>query len=105
MFAVIKTGGKQYLVKEGQKLRIEKIEGEIGTKVNLDQVLMVANEDGTDVTLGAPIIAGAKVEADVLKQAKGDKVNVIKYKRKVRYARKRGHRQLFTEVLITKIVA
>ncbi len=105
MFAVIKTGGKQYLVKEGQKVRIEKIAGEVGAKIIFDQVLLTAAEDGSDVKLGKPVVSGAKAEAEVLQQAKGDKVNIIKFKRKVRYARKRGHRQLFTEVKIVKIVA
>lgn len=103
MFAVIKTGGKQYLIKEGQKVKVERLVGEIGSKIIFDQVLLIANEDGVDVKLGQPILAGAKVEAEVVKQGRAPKINVIQFKNKVRYSGKRGHRQHYTEVKISKI--
>jgi len=102
-FAVIKTGGKQYKVANDQFLKIERIDGEPGTKVNFEEVLFLANEDGTDVRFGDPFIAGTKVEAEILEQGRAKKINVIKFKSKVRYKRKHGHRQLFTKVKILKI--
>jgi large subunit ribosomal protein L21 len=102
MLAVIKTGGKQYIVKPGQKLKIEKIAGDTGKDVVFNDVLLI--EDGAnDVKIGAPLVAGATVNAKILKQAKGEKVIAYKYKAKKRYHRKKGHRQLFTEVEITDI--
>lgn len=104
MLAVIKTGGKQYKVQEGQKLKIEKLEVEEGKKINFDEVLLVGDEK--KVQIGQPNLAKAKVEATVLKAAeKGKKVQLIKYKAKKRYSIKKGHRQPFTEVEITKISA
>ncbi|MCX6779384.1 MAG: 50S ribosomal protein L21, partial [Candidatus Magasanikbacteria bacterium] len=97
MFAVIQTGGKQYLVQEGQILKIEKIEGEKGAKVKFPEVLLLANEDGTDVKMGKPHL-DVKVEGEILEQGRGDKVLVIKFKRKVRYTRRHGHRQAYTQV-------
>lgn len=105
MFAVIKTGGKQYRVKEGDKVKIEKLDVEKGKKVDFDEVLLVADDKGEDLKVGTPIVEGAKVSAKVLEQGRAKKIDVIKYKRKVRYRRKYGHRQLFTEVLIEKIAA
>lgn len=103
MFAVIQTGGKQYLVQEGQTLKIERISGEKGQGVSFDKVLLIANEDGTGVKLGKPTVEGAKVQAEILEQARAKKVLVIKYKRKVRYSKKQGHRQYFTKVKIVSI--
>lgn len=103
MFAVIKTGGKQYLVKEGQKVKVGKLAGEAGSAIVFDQVLLIANEDGADVKLGKPVLAGVQVEAEVVKQGRAPKINVIQFKNKVRYSGKRGHRQHFTEVKISKI--
>lgn len=103
MFAVIQTGGKQYLVKTGQVLKIEKLPGEKGSQVVFDKVLMTASEDGAEVKLGHPYLEGAKVSAEILEQGRGKKVLVIKYKPKVRYRRKRGHRQYFTKVKIIQI--
>jgi len=100
--AVVRTGGKQYLVRPGQKLKVEKLEAEEGAGISLGEVLLVV--DGDAVAVGTPIVAGASVEAKVLKQARARKVIVFKYKPKVRYRVKRGHRQHFTEVEITKIV-
>ncbi|HPN15108.1 MAG TPA: 50S ribosomal protein L21 [bacterium] len=102
MFAVIATGGKQYLVKEGDSLRIEKIEGVKGDAVDFDKVLLIAEEDGSKVEVGTPNLS-ARVKAEILEQAKADKISVVKYKAKVRYRKRVGHRQLFTKVKITKI--
>lgn len=101
MLAIIQTGGKQYLVKKGDKIQVEKLSGEAGSTVNFDQVLLTSN--GTDVNLGKPFVSGAKVEGKVLKQGRGEKVRVFKYKAKSKYRRTIGHRQSFTEVEITKI--
>jgi len=102
MFAVIKTGGKQYKVKEGGVLKIEKIAGNAGDKIDFE-VLLLADEEGKDVKVGKPMVAGAKVAAEILEQGRARKVNVIKYKPKVRYRRKAGHRQMYTKVKIEKI--
>lgn len=101
MLAIIKTGGKQYLVKKGTRLKIEKIEGEVGTKVDFSEVLFVGNEK--EARVGAPAIKGAKIEGKILRQDKSKKVWGIKHKAKKRYKVKFGHRQPFTEVEITKI--
>lgn len=103
MIAIIQTGGKQYQVAEGEKLRIEKIEGEVGTKVTFEEVLLVGDE--AKVSVGAPTVAKARVEATILKQDKADKVTGIKHHSKKRYKVKFGHRQPFTEVQIEKIKA
>lgn len=103
MIAVIKTGGKQYVVEEGQTLDVEKLDMEAGAKIEFDAMLL-AKEDGSDVKVGTPS-TGAKVSASVLEQGRGDKVSVIKYKRKVRYRRNVGHRQPFTKIKIEKIAA
>lgn len=100
-FAVVKTGGKQYLVRPGQKLKIEKLEVEEGASISLGEVLLVV--DGDAVALGIPTVTGASVEARVLKNARARKVIVFKYKPKVRYRVKRGHRQHYTEVEIIGI--
>ena len=99
--AVIKTGGKQYKVKNSQVLKIEKIEAEVGKKVKFD-TLMTASSDGAELNIGKPSL-GEKVEAKVLEQAKDKKVTVVKYKNKTRYKRTKGHRQMFTKVEITSI--
>ena len=99
MLAVIKTGGKQYLIKEGDKLKVEKLEGKEGDKLELENVLLVGDKMGT------PLVDGAKVEAKILKQGRAKKVTVVKYKPKIRYKKTTGHRQLFTEIQIEKISA
>lgn len=104
MLAVIQTGGKQYLVQEGSILKIEKIEGNPGDQIELKDVLLVSDEEGEKFFLGQPIISKAKIEAEILKQGKGEKVEIVKYKPKVRYRRHRGHRQLFTEIKVKKII-
>lgn len=100
MYAVIKSGGKQYRVKAGQTLRLEKLAGETGSKVQLGDVLMV--EDGGEVKTGAPL-PNATVEVTILQNDRADKVIVFKKKRKKQYRRTRGHRQSFTAVRIEKI--
>lgn len=102
MFAVISTGGKQYLVTEGQTLQVEKLDLEPGASLNLD-CLLVSDESGSAVKVGTPLVPGGSVTAKVVAHGKGDKVSVIKYKRKVRYRRNVGHRQPFTEILIEAI--
>lgn len=102
MIAIIKTGGKQYIIKEGTILKVEKLLGNVGEQITLGEVLLIG-DSGAEVKIGTPTVAGAKVEATILEQGRADKVTVIKYKRKVRYKRKRGHRQNFTKVRIAKI--
>lgn len=102
MYAIIVTGGKQYLVTEGQKLQVEKLDLEVGATLNLD-CLLVSDESGESVKVGTPLVPGGQVMAKVVAQDRADKVSVIKYKRKVRYRRNVGHRQPFTEILIEKI--
>jgi len=101
MIAIIRTGGKQYKVEKGDKIKIEKIKGKEGGKVSFSDVLFVGNEKTAKV--GKPKIKGGKVEAKIVSQGKGDKIWGIKHKAKKRYKVKFGHRQLFTEVEITKI--
>lgn len=101
MFAVIKTGGKQYLVKKGDKIKIEKLEIEDEKAVIFAEVLFLGDKD--NVKIGSPYIKGAKVEGKVLQQGRAKKVVGIKHKAKKRYKVKFGHRQMFTEVEITKI--
>lgn len=100
-FAVIETGGKQYKVAPGQKLKIEKLETNSGESFSFDKVLLVS--DGENVKVGAPYVDGAKVEGKVVKQGHNKTVIVFKYHSKTRYRKKKGHRQLFTEVEITGI--
>lgn len=102
--AVIATGGKQYLVREGQELKIEKLDSEVGASVDFD-VLLISDEEGTTTQVGAPTLSGAKVTAVVLEQGRDKKVSVIKYKSKSRYRRNVGHRQPFTKIKIEKIAA
>ncbi|KKS67641.1 MAG: 50S ribosomal protein L21 [Parcubacteria group bacterium GW2011_GWC2_42_6] len=100
-FAIIKTGGKQYKVAPGQKLKIEKIDGALGAEVFFDQVLLVGKGEQADI--GKPIISGAKAIGKILKQDRAKKVTVMKYKSKKRYSVKRGHRQPYTLIEITNI--
>ena len=101
MYAVIETGGKQYKVAPGQKLKIEKLEVEEGKEVLFDQVLLVGSDDG--VQIGTPMLSGATVTAQVLSQGRHKKIKIIKFKRRKHYDRQYGHRQYFTEVEITGI--
>lgn len=101
MYAVIKTGGKQYRVEEGDVLRIEKLEIGAGESVEFDQVLLVA--DGDKVTVGQPLVDGAKVTAEVVEQGRHKKIRIVKFRRRKHYRKQQGHRQWFTEVKITGI--
>lgn len=101
MLAVIKTGGKQYLVSPGQKIKIEKINKKEGSEVTFKEVLLL--EKGRKVEIGTPLVKGAKVVGRVIKQGKGKKVIILKYKAKTRYKKKTGHRQPFTEIEVVKI--
>ncbi len=101
MFAVIKTGGKQYVIKEGDKLSVEKLELPAGQKFLFDQVLLI--DDGTDTAIGTPFLEKAVIKAEVVKNYKDDKILVFKKKRRKQYRRTRGHRQNLTEVMIEKI--
>ena len=103
MYAVIKTGGKQYKVEVGAKLKIEKLLGDAGSKVIIDKVLMIA--DGDTTTIGAPLVAGAKVSATVLSHGRADKVMIFKFRRRKHYRKTQGHRQSFTEIQIDAIAA
>ena len=103
MFAVIKTGGKQYKVAKDDIIIVEKLDAETGKKVSFDDVLMCGA--GADVTVGEPMVKGAKVSGEVIEQRKGDKVIVFKKKRRQTYRRKKGHRQNETVVKITDIKA
>ncbi len=103
MFAVIKTGGKQYTVRKDDVLEIEKLEGGAGDKVTFDEVLLVGGEGAPKV--GAPLLAGASVAAEVVDQTRGPKIIVFKKKRRQNYRRKKGHRQDLTKVKITNIAA
>ncbi|TFH87065.1 50S ribosomal protein L21 [Billgrantia azerbaijanica] len=103
MYAVIKSGGKQYRVQEGQTLKLEKLEIPTGESVEFDEVLLVA--DGDDVKVGAPLVEGAKVAAEVVSHGRGEKVRIIKFRRRKHHMKRQGHRQWFTEVKITGISA
>ena len=100
--AVIRTGGKQYQVKEGDLLRVEKLAGDLGSKITFDEVLMVG---GDQPRFGKPLISGASVEAEIVAQDRGDKLIVFKFKRRKRHRKKQGHRQFFTQVKITGVIA
>ena len=102
MYAVIKTGGKQYRVSEGDKLRVEKLPGDVGAEVTLSEVLFVGGEK---VAVGKPLVAGAKVKAKILAQGRDKKIIVFKFRRRKNYRRKAGHRQPYTELLIGSITA
>jgi len=101
MLAVIKTGGKQYLVQPGDKIKIEKLENKEGDKITFSEVLLVQKDK--KIEIGKPIVKDAEVQAKVLSQGKADKVIVYKYKSKKRYSKKMGHRQPYTEIEITGI--
>jgi large subunit ribosomal protein L21 len=101
MYAVIVTGGKQYRVKEGQRIKFEKLPAEVGSTVDFDHVLMIGN--GADVKVGAPYLTGSKVTAEVVSQGRHDKIHIIKFRRRKHHQKQMGHRQYFTEVKITAI--
>jgi large subunit ribosomal protein L21 len=102
MYAVIRTGGKQYRVSQGETLRIEKLPGDVGASITFEEVLMVG---GDKVTVGKPLVSGAKVSAQITAQDRAKKIIVFKMRRRKNYRRKNGHRQSYTEVKITGINA
>ena len=103
MYAVIKTGGKQYRVVTGEKLKIEQIPAEVGAEITIDQILMVG--EGESVAIGSPLVTGASVKATVLSQGRHDKVTIFKMRRRKHYQKHQGHRQNYTEIRIDTIVA
>lgn len=103
MYAVIKTGGKQYRVAAGEKLKIEQIPADIGQEITLDQVLSVG--EGEQIQVGSPLVSGAVVKATVLAQGRHDKVKIFKMRRRKHYQKRQGHRQNYTEVRIDAITA
>ena len=103
MYAVIQTGGKQYRVAAGETLRVEKLAASAGDKLTFEPLLVA--DDGGNVTVGRPLVAGVKVEAEVIEQGLGKKIIIFKYKRRKSYRRKAGHRQPFTALKITSIRA
>jgi large subunit ribosomal protein L21 len=102
MYAVLKTGGKQYRVKEGDILKIEKVEGEVGQTLELEEVLLIGNSQEPKV--GQPLVPNAKIVVDIVDQGKAKKIVVFKSKRRKGYRKKQGHRQMFTSVKINKII-
>jgi large subunit ribosomal protein L21 len=103
MYAVIKTGGKQYKVVAGEKIKVEQIAADVGQEILIDQVLAVGS--GADLTVGSPLVAGASVKATVVAQGKHDKVHIFKMRRRKHYRKSQGHRQTFTELQISAVVA
>ena len=101
MYAVIKTGGKQYRVSQGDTLRLETLDGSAGDSIEFDQVLMVG--EGADVKIGTPLVDGGKVTATIKSQGRGKKVEIIKFRRRKHHMKRMGHRQNYTEVEITGI--
>lgn len=103
MYAVIKAGGKQYKVAAGEKILVEKIAADIGQQITIDQVLAIGS--GADLTVGAPLVAGASVTATVVSQGRHDKVRIFKMRRRKHYQKRGGHRQSFTELEISAVTA
>lgn len=101
MYAIIKTGGKQYRVMEGERLRVEKLDAEVDSTITFDEVLLVG--EGKDVTVGAPLVDGASVSAKVTAHGRHKKVRIIKFRRRKHHVKRQGHRQYYTEVEITGI--
>lgn len=103
MYAVIKTGGKQYRVSSGEKIKVEQLAAEVGSQITIDTVLMVA--DGDKVSIGRPLVKGAKVKATVVDQGRGEKVRIFKMRRRKQSKKEQGHRQNFTEIQVDTISA
>lgn len=101
MYAVIKTGGKQYRVSSGEKVKVEQLAAEVGSQITIDQVLMVA--DGDKITIGTPLVKDAKVQATVVEQGRADKINVFKMRRRKQSKKQQGHRQNYTEIQVDQI--
>ena len=105
MYAVIQTGGKQYRVEPGKTVMVEKLAGDAGAKVVFDHVLLLSSGDGASVTIGKPLVQGAKVTGEIVQQTRGDKLVVFKFRRRKNYVRRNGHRQDLTAVKIAAIKA
>ena len=105
MYAVIQSGGKQYRVEPGKTVVVEQLDGDEGAKVVFDSVLLVSSGDGGNVTIGKPMVAGAKVTGEIVEQGRGDKLVVFKFRRRKNYVRRNGHRQNYTAVKIAAIEA
>lgn len=103
MYAVIKTGGKQYRVSSGEKIKVEQLTADVGSQVTLDKVLMLA--DGDKVSIGQPLVQGAKVQATVIAHGRGDKIHIFKLRRRKHFKKQQGHRQNYTEIQINEISA
>jgi len=103
MYAVIKTGGKQYKVSAGEKLKVEQIPADVGTEIVIDQVLAVG--EGDKLSVGGPLVSGATVSATVLSHGRGDKVRIFKMRRRKHYQKRQGHRQNYTELFIAGIAS
>ncbi len=103
MYAVIQTGGKQYKAEPGKTIQVEKLPGNAGDKVTFDQVLLVSSGDGTALSIGKPTVAGAKVTGEIVRQERGDKLVVFKFRLRKNYVRRNGHRQDLTSVKIAAI--
>ena len=101
MYAVIETGGKQYRVSSGEKLKVEQLAADIGSQITIDKVLMVA--DGDKISIGKPLVNGAKVQATVINHGRGEKVKIFKLRRRKHYKKQQGHRQNFTEIQVDQI--
>lgn len=101
MYAVVETGGKQSIVSPGQTLKVEKLVGEVGDEVELDHVLMIRQDD--DVELGQPYLGGKKVKAKIVSHGKGDKIEILKFKRRKNFLKRQGHRQPFTTIEVVSI--
>ncbi|WP_336748258.1 50S ribosomal protein L21 [Pantoea vagans] len=103
MYAVFQSGGKQHRVSEGQTVRLEKLDIATGETIEFDQVLMIAN--GEDVKIGAPLVSGGMIKAEVIAHGRGEKIKIVKFRRRKHYRKQAGHRQWFTDVKITGITA
>ena len=103
MYAVIKTGGKQYRVAAGEKIKVEQIAAEVGQEIVIDQVLAVGN--GSEIKVGTPLVSGASVKATVVSHGRGEKVRIFKMRRRKHYQKRQGHRQNYTELQIASIAA
>jgi large subunit ribosomal protein L21 len=101
VYAVFRTGGKQYRASEGDRLRLERLDAGVGDSVEFDEVLLIG--EGSNVQVGSPLVAGSKVSATVTAEGRGRKIEVVKFKRRANYKRQHGHRQWYTEVKITSI--
>ncbi len=102
MYAIVKTGGKQYRVSAGEKLQVEKLQAEVGAEVVFDQILMVV--DGENVSMGKPLVAGASVKAKVLSHNRGEKIKIFKMRRRKHFRKTLGHRQDYTQIEISAVV-